>query len=445
MVKAFPDEYHEPVELAAQVANFIGEHELLKPGHRTAIAVSGGLDSVALLLLALELKTDLGIVLSVVHFNHQLRGLDSESDEQFVADLAQQHDLEFHCQSADVKRHSQASHQSLEAAARELRYKFFRELLKEKKLDRVATAHTLDDQAETVILRLARGSGTRGLAGIYPQIHSTNGDIIRPLLQTRRSQLEAYLQLVNQSWREDESNNDQRHTRNRVRHTILPLLERELNPSLREALAETADLSRDEEDYWKQEVARVLPQVSKKDHSLTISRLLGLPLALQRRVIRQVAEPLALEQKHVAKILEVANGRARSTELPQDWLASSNQDELIFQQRTTNPADYEYPLPVPGSVQVPELNSLFEATPVSNSEAGTLTVRNWRAGDRFWPAHSKGTKKVKELLQEKKITRRERHLWPVVAWETHVLWVRGFPSPAARDDFPAVVIRERPL
>jgi tRNA(Ile)-lysidine synthase len=433
------------VKLAAQVANFIGAHKLLKPGHRTAIAVSGGLDSVALLHLALELKSELGVVLSVAHFNHQLRGENSEADERFVAGLARHHNLEFHCQSANVKRHSQENRLSLEAAARDLRYRFFHELLKDKTVDRVATAHTLDDQAETVILRLARGSGTRGLAGIYPQLGSTHGRIIRPLLQISRSELETYLQSIHQTWREDESNLDPRHTRNRVRHTILPLLERELNPSLREALAETADLARDEEDYWKQEVARVLPRVSKKSQTLMVGELLDLPVALQRRVVRQVAGPLSLEQKHVARILEVANRQSPATEIPGDRLVSRNQDELIFQHRATAPIDYEYALPVPGTVEVPELNSAFDATPVANSEAGTLTVRNWRAGDRFWPAHSKGPKKVKELLQERKITGPERHLWPVVAGETGIVWLRGFPPPAPGNDFPAVVIRERPM
>jgi tRNA(Ile)-lysidine synthase len=228
-----------------------------------------------------------------------------------------------------------------------------------------------------------------------------------------------------------------------VRHSILPILERELNPSLREALAETAALSRDEEDYWKQEVDRVLPQVSGNRHTVNIAGLLNLPLALQRRIVRKVAEPLGLEQKHVASILEVANRQSTSTELPGDWLVSRNQDELIFAPRSTGPTDYEYALSVPGTVEVPELNSVFDAAPVSNSAAGTLTVRNWRAGDRFWPAHSKGPKKIKALLQQKRITGPERHLWPVVAWKTHILWLRGFPPPAGGGDCPAVVIHER--
>ena len=256
------------------------------------------------------------------------------------------------------------------------------------------------------------------------------------------------------------------HARNRVRHSILPSLERELNPSLREALAESADVARGEEDFWKQEVARAFPQVAKTDHILKIPQLLALPLALQRRVVRQMAESLGLrpELKHVREILRVAQGEAASTELPNQWSVLSNLAELRFQYGSAAAVcDYEYPLPVPGTAEAPEAGARFDVllagveNPVSNSEdwldasllQKTLTVRNWRPGDRFWPAHSKAPKKVKELLQGRQISGPERRLWPVVASGTQVIWLRGFPAPAqfraSRADQPAVAIRERPL
>ena len=459
--------YHSNVKtLAQRVADYIRGHALLKAGHRTGIAVSGGLDSVALLRLALELRGELGIVLSVVHFNHRLRGEDSEGDEQFVAGLARQHGLEFHCQSGEVRSYSLEKRLSVEAAARELRYKFFQTLIQPSVLDRIATAHTLDDQAETVILRLARGAGTRGLAGIYPQLTVAGGAIIRPLLQTKRADLESYLQSLSQDWREDASNADLCHARNRVRHSILPLLERDLNPSMRDVLAETAELAREEEDYWNQEVKRALPLVAKTEHILSIRELLGLPLALQRRAVRHVAESLGLtpELKHVRGILRVARGEVASTELPNEWSVIRNQDELTFQRRPTPaPVDYEYSLQIPGTAEVPEAATLFEAVvadtdlPTPNSEdwldasllQKALTVRNWRPGDRFWPAHSKQLKKIKDLLQERQISGTERRLWPVVASGDDIVWLRGFPAPAqfraCRVGQPAVVIRERAL
>ena len=152
------------------VVDYIRKHKLLQAGDRVGLAVSGGADSVALLRLLVGLRRELGAVLAVVHFNHQLRGEESDADERFVADLAARHSLELHSASGDVAKHAAEKHLSVETAAREMRYTYFRRLLAESRLNRIATAHTLDDQAETVLLRLVRGAGTRGLAGIYPQL-----------------------------------------------------------------------------------------------------------------------------------------------------------------------------------------------------------------------------------------------------------------------------------
>ncbi|HSS99250.1 MAG TPA: tRNA lysidine(34) synthetase TilS, partial [Terriglobales bacterium] len=275
-------------------------HGLLKAGDRVGVAVSGGADSVALLRLLLDLRKEIGLVLSVAHFNHRLRAKDSEADEEFVANLAQKFGLGFHCASGDVSALRAAKGDGLEAAARTMRYQFFRELLNEGTLNRVATAHTLDDQAETVLLRIARGAGTRGLAGIYPQLsvpgpRLSDATIVRPLLAVRRKELESYLNEIGQSWREDKSNRDLRFARNRVRHGVLPRLERALNPSVREALAEAAEIARAEEHYWQTEVRKLLPEIwDASQNELVITRLKQLPLAMQRRLVRAAAETLDL-------------------------------------------------------------------------------------------------------------------------------------------------------
>jgi tRNA(Ile)-lysidine synthase len=156
--------------LLQSVSGFIRKEELLRPGDRLGVAVSGGADSVALMRLTLDLRTELGVVPSVIHFNHKLRGQDSEEDEKFVKDLAHNHGLEFHREGADVAGDAAKKRLSLEAAARNLRYEYFLRLLRTTRMNRIATAHTLDDQAETVLLKLVRGAGTRGLAGIYPKL-----------------------------------------------------------------------------------------------------------------------------------------------------------------------------------------------------------------------------------------------------------------------------------
>ncbi len=247
--------YHKTVQTLAQsLLHYIRRNQLLKAGHRVGVAVSAGADSVALLRLLLDLRKELGIVLSVIHFNHKLRGAEADADEQFVTDLARQYKLQLHRASEDVEGYAAQQHLSLEAAGREMRYGYFSRLL-ERDLDRIATAHTQDDQAETVLLKIVRGAGTRGLAGIYPQFpvqgsQFSEKTVVRPLLGTGRRELEAYLRALGQGWREDSSNRDLRHSRNRVRHGIMPRLERHLNPAVRETLAEVAEIARAEEDYW---------------------------------------------------------------------------------------------------------------------------------------------------------------------------------------------------
>jgi tRNA(Ile)-lysidine synthase len=462
--------YYVPLRTLPQsVLAYIRRERLLHPGDRVGIAVSGGADSVALLRIMIDLRPELGIVLSVVHFNHKLRGAEADADEHFVTELAHHHELELHLGSSNVAAHARSHHFSTEAAARQLRYQYFRQLFEEQKLNRIATGHTLDDQAETVLLRLVRGAGTRGLGGIYPQLSFAGAEfsIVRPLLNTRRKLLETYLKEISQNWREDSSNRDLRHARNRVRHGIVPRLERTLNPAVRETLAETADIARAEEEYWQKEVTRALPDVWQAERlTLNSAELAALPLALRRRAVRAAAESLGLtlEFHHVDEILDLDHRGPRSAMLPEGWLLSVTRGGLQFDPPippTASNSDYEYKLAVPGAIHVPEAGARFEAALVPGSPAPgynpdhmldpallqqELTVRNWRAGDRYWPAHSKSPRKIKELLQERKLTGTERKLWPVVLSGQEIVWVRGFSTPARLrppDGAPkALVIRE---
>ena len=590
--------YHCSVHpLAERVLSHIRRQELLKAGDRVGVAVSGGIDSVALLRLLLELRGELGIVLSVVHFNHKLRGAESDADEQFVAELARKHDLEFHCDSDDVAGHASEEGVSVEAAARELRYGFFRHLIAEgrdrglkppvperppvrgpegplfhgdasvqgaaahgletssarvanaqveiptspktgekwgtqSRLSKIATGHTLDDQAETVLMRMIRGAGMRGLGGIYPRIPVENdsgeicGEIVRPLLTTRRRELEEYLKDLGQPWREDSTNTDVALTRNRVRKLLVPLLEKEFNPAVEENLAELAEIARGEEDYWENEVAgwmgtvvhwsqpewaraglvqiaalgnvpaqiptsrakgaREMGHPDQNDirariatapwlvMNASVSRLwlLGEPVAVQRRLIKAIGEQagIPLEFKHVEEILSFAaeeSGSGRELSLPLGWKIRRDPNELTFLtpdlRQPAQPQNYDYELPVPGMIVIREIGTQIEALRIPaeavaeynpdqlldpTSLRGPLTVRNWRPGDRFWPAHTKSPKKIKELLHERRVAQPERRLWPVVVSGDEIVWVRGFTPPARLRAMPgreAIAIIERPL
>lgn len=539
--------YHVSVHsLAERLLSHIRRYELLKPGERVGVAVSGGIDSVALLRLLLEVLGELGIVLAVIHFNHKLRGAESDADEEFVAELARQHGLDFLCDSGDVRQHAADEHMGVEAAARELRYGFFRELLGEAQtngvagieittsrkdgekwgtpgtlkvpaLNKIATGHTLDDQAETVLLRMIRGAGLKGIAGIHPRIEVEDdegelcGEIIRLLLTTRRSDLEQYLRDIGQGWREDATNAITKFTRNRVRKLLVPLLENEFNPSVTENLAELAAIARAEEDYWQNEVSGwmgtgvhwsepawackpdlvqigpapgFLGRSTAADLETKISEapwlvmnasvdrlwLLGEPLAVQRRIVKSIGEEagIPLEFKHVEEVLRFAleeKAPGGELSLPLGWKARRDPHEIVFvtpDLRQSGPArDYEYELSIPGEVNVSEIGSVVEARRIApeagyNSEhlldgsslCRLLRVRNWRAGDRFWPNHTKAPKKIKELLQERHVLQPDRHLWPVVVSGDEIVWMRGFPPPAAFAAKPgrdAVAVVERPI
>jgi tRNA(Ile)-lysidine synthase len=241
----------------------------IKPGDRICVAISGGADSVALLLTlhaANEANRDaLGVGISAAHINHHLRGEESNADQQFVEDLCISLDIPLHLHQADIpariaKTRAEGNPETIEEAARIARYEFFSTLLNSGHADAILTAHTLDDQAETVLMKLLRGAWTEGLSGIHPVITQPKGKILRPFLSTRRAEIEAFLKQSNQPWREDSTNADTAFTRNKIRHELLPQL-RAFNPSIDQTLANLAELAREEESRWQTELSRILPQL----------------------------------------------------------------------------------------------------------------------------------------------------------------------------------------
>jgi tRNA(Ile)-lysidine synthase len=429
---------------AAKVLKAVRKQRLIVAGDRVAAAVSGGVDSVALLLLLLELRAELGIVLSIFHVNHKLRGAESDEDERFVAELARADKLEFHARVAQVR----ADQAGIEAAARELRYQAFRDLARTAGIGKIATAHTLDDQAETVLLRMMRGSGLRGLSGILPRLKMEPIEVVRPLLGVRRQELEQYLRECGQSWREDSTNRNLEFLRNRVRQRLVPVLKQEFGESSIENLADLAEIARAEEEHWSHSHA----ELRQSGSLLPLSLLRELSLAAQRRVVRDWAKSTAsvsLSFRAVERALELTNQETGAQmELPggRHILRRTARELVLEAPGPSVPLNYEYRLPVPGSAEIRELNSRFEARLVNMSAPNKdgrnilgrlldparlpreLCLRNWRAGDRFWPAHSKSEKKVKELLSDLHISGQERKVWPVITAEgLGVVWVRGFP------------------
>jgi tRNA(Ile)-lysidine synthase len=450
-----------------KVLKYIREQQLLMPGERVTVACSGGADSVALLHALAALRDELGVVLSVAHFHHQIRGIEADVDQKFVEELAAKLHVDFYSGSGNAPQHAVERKISLETAARDLRHQWFVDLIKQGKAHKIATAHTLDDQAETVLMRILRGTGTRGLAGIAPA--QATKHLVRPLLATTRREVEGYLKAKGQCWREDSSNSDLGHTRNRVRHMLLPLLEREFNPAIRQTLADLANLAQAEEDYWNNELSSMLPRLVHEGKptrsgrsasgdaqgvlALDLSGLRSLPLAVRRQVIQRTALRfgVSLEFKHIQQLTGLAEDGKPGTKLvlPDGLGANRTVRELQFSRNTLKiPENYCYSLPVPGEVTVPELGITIRARLISDGKqkasgynAATLlkasllrsklTVRNWRAGDKFFPAHTQSPKKVKELLQSGRLgyelSPAQRKTWPVIESAGQIVWMRSFP------------------
>jgi tRNA(Ile)-lysidine synthase len=326
--------------MAAKVTGLRLDRQLLHAGERVCVAISGGADSVALLLALVESKAALGVGLSAAHVHHGLRGAESDGDEAFVRALCERLEVPLTVFQVDTALRQAAEREGVEEAARELRYQALRTL----DVDVVATAHTLDDQAETVMMKLLRGAWTEGLEGISPVVKmmagpsekqvlreaqddnfKNRGRIVRPMLGVRRSEVEAFLQARGQDWREDATNADVSLTRNRVRHRLMPLL-RSFNPAADEMLANVAELARDEQAHWEVEVGRLLPHLllpgkpvrgggravgtaaGEAAVALELERLRALSPAMRRRIVRAAAKSVGcrLSFEETAKVLALA-------------------------------------------------------------------------------------------------------------------------------------------
>jgi tRNA(Ile)-lysidine synthase len=299
----------------AMKQNLAFDRSFFRPGERVAVAVSGGADSVGLLLAMHQANHEqrngravgLGIGLSAVHVHHGIRGADADADAEFVRALCERLDVPLHLHQADVPAHAKQNSETMEEAARNVRYAVFRELCASGVAETIATAHTLSDQAETVLMKLLRGAWTSGISGIHPVLKlEPKGRVVRPLLAVTRDEIEEFLRAQNQSWREDASNADAAYTRNRIRHELLPGLRAE-NPRLDMTLANLAEVARAEQMHWQEELALLLPQVLMPGRpvrgggrsatgpacvAIELERLRGMSVALQRRVLRAAAESL---------------------------------------------------------------------------------------------------------------------------------------------------------
>ncbi len=432
------------------IARIRFDRKNLRVGTRVAVAVSGGADSVGLLRALHREAAELGLVLAVAHVHHGIRGAEADEDERFVGDLADDLGLELWAHRVETPAVARERKQTLEEAARELRYAWFRELLAQGKFDAVATAHTLDDQAETVLHRLLRGAWTEGLGGIHPVVHCARGSILRPFLETRREEIREWLQQRGQPWREDATNQDTAHTRNRIRLDLMPRLG-EYNPQVAEQLARLATIARDEESWWDAELARILPGLvlpgkpvrgggravsthpEEGSAGIELERLRALAPAVRRRVLRAAAKRLgcALNFEQTERLMAMCEPEAaKKQELAAGLWAEKSARELRLVRKGASREEAIATEPV--EVSIPGEASGFGvrlrmvlAENASTASPGTVVLRTPRAGDRVRIRHSRGAKPLKEIFERMQVEPEARKTWPVLEWQRQIVWMKG--------------------
>ena len=413
-----------------KVLAFVRKYELVSPGDTVICAVSGGADSVALLFCLYLLKDKLGITLEAAHFNHRLRGEESDRDEVFVKDLCDRYDIPLHIGSGNVV----PGKKGLEAAARDARYGYFKTLS-----GKIATAHTADDNAETVLLHLVRGTGLKGLGGIAP----INGSIIRPMLGVTRQDVEGFLEEWCLSHITDSSNAADAFLRNRIRHHVMPLLKAE-NPKLAENLSAMALSLREDE--------KILSSLAEKETLPTVEALKTMPPALRNRALEAflkrsgVKEP---EQSHLAlaeKLVFSDKPSARAAFPGGITIARSYNSLTVL--REEEPLE-ETLLPCPGEAELPGYRVVctpaetIENTPTvfTVRPQGTMVLRCRQGGDTI--RLSAGTKQLKKLFIDRKIPAAQRLQIPVLSDDRGVLGVCGIGANLDRlpPELPAVTVR----
>ena len=414
----------------------LSRHGMLPPGSRVIAAVSGGADSTCLLHTLRELGAP---VAGVAHVNHLLRGQESDEDEEFVATITNKMRL-----PCFIRREASPPGGNLEQSLRRIRGKFFSSLVAGQRATHVALGHTQDDQAETVLFRLLRGSGITGLAGILPV---TAEGLIRPLLDVTHQQTTAFLRERKLPWREDSSNPSLRFRRNRLRHQLLPQLRQDWNPQLTTRLAQLAALAYQEEREWAGQVARAAAQslrFSAGAVEADLTQFLQNSLAVQRRLLRFATKQAlghlrGLGFGHIERILDLANqvrgtGRIQAPGLEVrrsfDWLRISPPGEptAIETRAVRIPGVY----PLPGGY----LRLGFERgephhpcdTLKESVAAMQLELRGWRPGDQCAPVGSRRTRKLHDLFQDARIPSWRRSSWPILSIKngSEIIWTRMF-------------------
>lgn len=441
-----------------KIKDCINKYRMIAEGDTVLVGVSGGIDSISLIYSLFFLKDALKYSLVAAHVNHGLRGEQSDREAEFVRKIADDLKLPSIIEKIDVLGYMAEKGLSKQVAARELRYAFFEKTARQYSADKIALGHNADDQAETVLMRMMRGSGAKGIAGIKPV---RDGKIIRPLIEIKRDEIIEFVKEKGLKYVEDPSNLETYYLRNKIRLELIPLIKKEYNPNIIETLIETAEIIGDEDDFLEGYCSKILSDINLSKGSTLIEidtlKLKNFHIAIQRRIIRIALrmikrDLLKISAVHVEDILNSINKgfSGKSLNLPDGIRVLYEYDRLTLKQvqgkGQGSEIKFNVSLTIPGETILSKPKYKFIAeiiSPVDMVAAGfslrnkytaffdmdkfneVLRVRNRVNGDIFHPSGMKGSKKLKEFFIDEKIPRVERdNILLIVSGDT-ILWVVG--------------------
>ncbi|MFC1494125.1 tRNA lysidine(34) synthetase TilS [Thermodesulfobacteriota bacterium] len=431
-----------------RVKNTILKFKMLRPGDRVVVAVSGGPDSVCLLDIMVELSASMDIDLIIAHYNHGLRNSEDDNENRLVEKLAAKYGLPIECERASDLESSMAS---LEEMARDSRYAFLKKVKSKHKADKISLGHNLNDQAETFLMRLLRGSGMTGLSGIPPVRDEV---FIRPLIETGREEILDYLDCHQIEYTIDSSNSDKKFLRNRIRLELIPELIK-YQPNLVENLGNLSSHLREENEFINLQAEKWVEEELRTERSdgfhIGLTVFNKLPNVFSRRVLRLIISRFikylhGVDAGHIDSIIKLSknpNPNA-SIHLPKGLIVKKEYNNLVFSLDEDQLKPFNYIIREPGTVYIEETGQKIsiETTGrpkeknIKKTEPGTelingdriqfpLTVRNYEPGDRFIPLGMKGRKKVKDYFIDMKVPLRDRKLAPILLFDDKIVWICG--------------------
>ncbi len=420
------------IRLQDRFNSYIAEHNLAQPGDRLLLAVSGGIDSMVMTQLFLQS----GIQAGIAHCNFSLRGIESDKDEELVCLFASANNMQFHSVRFSTKAYASENRISVQMAARELRYKWFEEIRAEYGYRKIAIAHNLNDNIETMLINLTRGTGITGLAGIRPSA----GSIIRPLMFATREEIELYARQNEVKYREDKSNADTKYTRNKIRHLVIPVL-KEINPSLENTLRETAERFSGIDEVLNSYLSSISETVMsvRGDSTYFNLRLLKDYLA-QKAVIFELFSPYGVTNAMLNDLIAVISGKTGGMILTGSHRIIRNRDELIVTKPEPGAKKHYQVNDTGGLLDVPFIVSaeIFQpdAEFVIPGDPSTacidaeklkfpLIIRNWRDGDYFHPFGMKQKKKLSDYFIDKKFSVPDKENILLLESDGKIVWIIG--------------------